>query len=268
LLAVLALLAMASGAAVSAGLALGGGVVTKLWPAVLLVALPFVRQRWRIAWSATLVVVVTVLAVLAIGGAKHGQDTFSRHADRGLQVESLVATPVVVAQRAGAAVDISFHRSSGSWDVTGTGASAALTASSVLTLLALTLIGWLVWRVRREPELWLDLCATSLLLLAVTGKVLSPQYVVWLLALLAAALCRRGSPLVAPASLVAGSAVLGQVVFPAYYFDLVNGGGTVVVVALALRNLALAVATALAVRTLYSATRRTPVAPFSPGPAG
>lgn len=256
LLAVLALYALARGLPYHAGLALGGGFVTKLWPAVLAVVLPFVAGAKRVVLAAAGVVAVTVVAVLAIGGAEYGGATFERHTQRGLQVESLVATPVVVMQRAGAAVDISFHPSSGSWDITGTGESAALTASSILTLVALGVIALLAWRVRRAPEAWLDLGATALLLLAATGKVLSPQYVIWLLAVFGAALCRRGSPLVAPAALIAGTAVLGQVVYPAYYSDLVNGGGTVVVLALATRNLALAIASVVAVTAVWRSTAR------------
>ena len=256
LLAVLAVLALAAGAPVAAGLALGGGAVTKLWPAVLLVAVPFVTGRRRLLLAAGAVVVVSVAAVLAVGGGAHGGELFARHSERGLQVESVPATPVVVAQRAGAHVGIDFFPSSGSWDVTGTGAGAALTASAVLTLLALAAVALLAWRARRAPEAWPDVVATALLLVTVAGKVLSPQYALWLLALLAAALCRRGSPLLVPAAIVAGAGVLTQFVYPAYYGDLVNGGGAVVVAVLALRNVLLVVATALAVRGVWRVTAR------------
>ena len=260
LLAVVALAAVAAGTPFVAGLWLGAGIITKLWPAVLAVMLPFVQGTRRIVAGTAVVLAVTAVAVLSIGGAEYGSAMFGRHTARGLQVESLAATPVVVMHRAGAAVDISYTRSSGSWDVTGTGAAAALYASSMLTLLALLVIAVLVWRVRQAPELWLDLAATALLLLTVTGKVLSPQYVIWLLAVFGAALCRRDSPLLVPAALIAGTTVLGQVVYPAYYPDLVSSDGYVVVAALILRNLALAVAAILAVRIVWrcAATPSTP----------
>jgi len=253
-LAVLTLLAIASAAPIAAGVALAGGFVTKLWPALLLIVVPYVSGRRRILGAAGATVALTALAVLATGGAEHGDELVQRHSGRGLQVESIAATPLVVAQRAGAAVDISHYKSSGSWDVTGTGTSAALTAASVASLLALALIAVLAWRARRVPETFADLAAVALLLLTVTGKILSPQYVIWLLALFAAALCRRGSPLVVPAAIVAGCGVLGQYVYPAYYIDLVNGDGLPVVVALVLRNVLLLVATALAVRALWRST--------------
>jgi uncharacterized membrane protein len=254
LLAVLAVLALAAGAPLAAGLALGGGVATKLWPALLVVVLPFVRTWRRVVAALAATLAVTVLAVLAAGGAAHGQSTFTRHADRGLQVEAVVATPLVVAQRLGAAVDIAFYPSSGSWDLTGTGVDAALRLSSLLGLAALVGIGFLVWRARRAPEAWLDVAATALLLLAVTGKVFSPQYLIWVFALLAAALCRPGSPLRTPAVLVAVAAAFGQVVYPVYYLDLVLGGGSVVVACLVARNALVLAAAVLAYRQTVKST--------------
>lgn len=256
LLALLAVLALASGAHVAAGLALGGGFLTKLWPAVLGIVIPYVAGWRRVLAVALATVAAGVGAVLAIGGAEHGGATLERHADRGLQVESVAATPVVVAERLGATVDISFHPSSGSWDATGDGVGAALLVSTAATLLALALVAILVARLRRAPELWLDVAATALLLVTVTGKVLSPQYVVWLLALYGAALCRRDSPVTGPAVVVAATSLLGQFVFPVYYQDLVNGGGVVVVAALALRNAALVVAAALSVTAVWRRTAR------------
>ena len=251
LLPLLAVLAIAAGTPYAAGVALGTGVLTKIWPGVLVVALPLVAGARRIVVAAAATVAVGVVAVLAIGGAAHGSETLTRHTDRGLQVESVLATPVVVAERLGAGVFIEFYVTSGSWDVTGTGAGIALVASTVLTLLALALVAVLVARARQAPETWIDVVATALLLVTVTGKVLSPQYLVWVIALYAAALCRRGSPLRGPALLVAACGVLTQVVYPAYYGDLINGDGVVVVAALALRNLALVVAAAWSVRAVW-----------------
>ncbi len=258
LLAVLALSGVAAGAPVAAGLALGGGIVVKLWPALLVVVVPFAAQRRRLIVAAGAVVVVTVLAVLSIGGARHGSETFTKHTRRGLQVESIAATPIVLAQRAGADVDISAHVSSGSWDVTGTGASVALEATSVASALALALIGVLVLRVRRNPERWLDLAATSLLLVAVSGKVLSPQYELWLLALFAAAVCRPDSPMWPTGLLLVVTAGLSQVVYPMNYHDLVDGSGLFVVGVLVLRNVLLLLATVYAVMRVWQGRSATP----------
>jgi hypothetical protein len=252
LFAVLFALALASGAGFAAGVALGAGIATKLWPAVLALALPFVRSRGRVVAGCAATLAVTVLAVVAIGGGGRLGAVLDHQAARGLQVESVAATPLVVAERLGRPIDISLSKASGSWDVTGPGTSFALSASNALTLAAAAFVLLLAWRARRRPEAYLDLVATAMLLVVVTGKVLSPQYVTWLLAVLAAALCRRGSPLWPAALLVAAAALLGQLVYPVYYKDLVNGHGLVVVTVLVLRNAVLVVATALAVRRLWT----------------
>lgn len=238
-----------------AGVWLGLGIAAKLWPAVLLLAVPFVRERRRLLLGLAASLSAVVLVVLAIGGARHGGAIFEHQADRGLQVESVAATPLVIAHRAHVPIDISLYPSSGSWDVTGPGTSVALTVSNVATVAAGAFVLLLAWRVRRRPELWRDLVATALLLVVVTGKVLSPQYVVWLLAALAIALCRRGSPMGVPAGLVAFAALLGQYVYPMYYRDLVNGRGLVVVIVLLVRNAELLAATAVAVAAMWSLTR-------------
>ncbi len=255
LLAVLSALGVAAGAPYAAGLALGGGVVTKLWPGLLLLALPLVRGWRRVLAAAAATVLVSLAAVLGVGGAAHGAVLFERHADRGLQVESVPATPLLVADRAGADVGVEFDDvTSFSWDLVGAGVDAALLVSALGTLAALGGATALAWRARRTPEAWLDVAATALLLVTVTGKVLSPQYVVWLLALLAAALCRRGSPLLVPGVLVAASGVLTQAVFPATYDALVRHGDVLPVVLLALRNLLLVVAAIFAVRAVWRAS--------------
>jgi hypothetical protein len=251
LFAVLFALALASGAAVAAGVALGAGIGTKLWPAVLVLALPYVRDRAKVLASCGATLAAMALVVVAIGGGGRLSGVLTHQADRGLQVESVAATPLVVLQRMGRPIDISLYKTSGSWDVTGQGAAGALTVSNALTVAAALLVLLLAWRVRRRPEAYLDLVAVAMLLVVVTGKVLSPQYVTWLLAVLAAALCRKGSPLWVPALLVAVAAPLGQVVYPAFYKDLVNGEGLVVVVALVARNAVLVAATVLAVVRLW-----------------
>jgi hypothetical protein len=258
LLAVLTIGAVLAGAPVLAGVALGGGVVMKLWPALLLVLVPFVPQWRRMLLAAGAVVAATVLVVLAIGGARHGGETFTKHTVRGLQVESIAATPLVVAQRSGADIAIDAHVSSGSWDLSGPGVAAALTATSIATALAVLAIGVLTLRVRRTPERWLDLTVACLLLLTVADKVLSPQYLLWVFGLLCAALCRRDSVLYPTAVVMVVVAALSQVVFPMYYRDLVDGTGLVVVAVLTIRNVLLVAATGLAVTRVWRARTATP----------
>jgi MFS family permease len=83
---------------------------------------------------------------------------------------------------------------------------------------------------------------------AALGKVLSPQYLLWLVPLGALAYAWR---LHALAAAVALAAVLTQVEFPARYFDVVDREPFAIAV-VALRNLVLLAAVALAVRALHA----------------
>jgi hypothetical protein len=81
---------------------------------------------------------------------------------------------------------------------------------------------------------------------ALFGKVLSPQFVIWVLALGALAFAWR---MYALAAAVAVAAVLTQVEFPAHYFDVV-AREPLALGLVALRNLALAAVIGLALREL------------------
>jgi hypothetical protein len=87
---------------------------------------------------------------------------------------------------------------------------------------------------------------TAVLAFAALGKVLSPQYLLWLVPLGALAFAWRMHAL---AGALAGAAVLTQLEFPARYFDLV-AGEPLPVALVALRNIALLAALGLALREL------------------
>jgi hypothetical protein len=86
---------------------------------------------------------------------------------------------------------------------------------------------------------------------ALLGKVLSPQFVIWVLPLGALAFAWRMHALAAAVALVA---VLTQVEFPAHYFDVV-ARAPLAIGLVAARNVALAAVIALAVRELHSSRR-------------
>jgi hypothetical protein len=87
---------------------------------------------------------------------------------------------------------------------------------------------------------------TAVLAFAALGKVLSPQYLLWLVPLAALAFAWR---LHALAAALGAAAVLTQLEFPARYFDLV-AREPVAVALVVLRNIALLTALALALREL------------------
>jgi hypothetical protein len=136
--------------------------------------------------------------------------------------------------------------------------SDAVTA--IFALLELAAVAAAVALAARRPDdgRHLVLAAFTAVLAFVTlGKVLSPQFLIWLapLALVAGLHGAR-----APAALVLLALPLTQLEFPSRYFDLVDGDNRVVAL-VGLRNLVLLVALSLALAQLAGRAR-------SPAPAG
>jgi Glycosyltransferase family 87 len=235
-----------------AGMAvLGLGALTKLFPLVIApVALAWLvaRGRRREAWQAGL----TLLAVLVtVGGAavatspEGAFDALRYHLERPVQVESTPALALLALDEAGLgdAVSVASHRSDGlvhQADGLVSGALLALLAG-VIALLAR-------YAARRPDPINLVLASlAAVTAFAVLGKVLSPQFMIWILPLGALAFAWR---MYAPAGAVAAAAVLTQLEFPARYFDLV-AREPLPLALVALRNAVLVAALVLTVRALH-----------------
>jgi hypothetical protein len=244
---------------------LGIGAMTKVFPLVAVpVALAWLlaRGRRRDAWQGALAcaVVMAVIGSTALAASPDGAlDAVRYHLDRPVQVES---SPAVVllgldAVGAGEARSVSAFRSDGLLHP----ASDAVTSLFLTVLVALVaLLCALVARGRRgvphrgargtsSPADARTLVVASLAAcagFALLGKVLSPQFVIWVLPLGALAFAWRMHALAAAVALVA---VLTQIEFPAHYFDVVAREPLAVGVVV-LRNAALAAVIALSVREL------------------
>lgn len=256
-------------AAASAALATG----LKLWPALVLPALAVPRWSRRVV----VVAVVTVGAVLAgatflAAGWERVVSPLTWQAERGLQIESVAATPAMLAWAFAPgrhAVGFTEHNA---YEVAGPGVGELLLASQVLTVAAV--VGLLVlWgaalrrgdRVGPATVAWMSLAAVGAFM--VTSKVLSPQYLLWLLPLAAAAAAGgRGRALRVWAGLLLVATGLTQVVFPELYGHLTGDGDLtgLAVGVLATRNallLALVVWAAVAAVRGVSAAGRSPASP-------
>jgi hypothetical protein len=133
----------------------------------------------------------------------------------------------------------------GAQQVTMPGAGAVATLAKVLT--GLVLLG-IIWAARSRSLRSVDpalLALTTVLVILVTSPVLSSQYIVWPLAVGAAAVARTGVSRSWIALL--GAAALTQVLYPALYDNLLLGG-LAGAVDLLVRNVLLVVATVLCVR--------------------
>jgi uncharacterized membrane protein len=216
LLTSLAVAALVSGRdRVGAGF-LGAAVAAKLYPAVLvpLVAVRIWRRRGRRGLLAATAVFGAVLAVCVVPFLLVAPDGLAsslwRQLDRPLQIESLPAALLVLA---GSAEVESSH---GSQNLAGN-AGAAL--GVVMTVAAAAVLAWLWLRFGRGetgPPRLVRYAAACAVAFVAFGKVLSPQYLLWLVPLVPLVRGRRG--LVASA-LLAVALVLTQAWFPRQYWD-------------------------------------------------
>ena len=181
---------------------LGLAVAAKLWPAVL-VPIFLVRSRRGVAWgAATLALAFVPFVLVAPEGVWH---SLTRQASRPLQIESLAASLVTTF---GSPHVVSGH---GSQNLAGHGGlAAAASAAQVLAVLAV----WISFaRTGRELDRH---SAAAVAAFIAFGKVLSPQFLLWLAPLVPLVGGRRGA---AALGLLAAAFVLTQVWFPQHYWD-------------------------------------------------
>jgi len=146
---------------------------------------------------------------------------FQYHIERPLQIESVLGTPMLLGQALGADW-VRVGHSHGSHQLIAAGADIAADLSGVLTFGALVIVYVVLLgrraQLRAAPE-QLPLAVLALLLALMTfGKVLSPQYFIWILPVLAVVAVRE--PLIG--ALGAVVLALTQAEFPALYWDLVD----------------------------------------------
>jgi hypothetical protein len=265
------------------GLLLGASAGVKLWP-VLLAVLPdgprgIARPAKRSVAVLGGVLLVTV-PVLAID-AGMATAALSHQASRGLQVESLAATPFVLGHLLGLGRAAGY--SYGAFQVTGAAASAMALAALAIGVATICLLLWEAWRpvapafvLRLLPHSLrqtdrarvcppLATTATAVLLcLLVTYRVLSPQYLLWPIATLSVAIARGEAGSRRTGRLLLGAALLTQIVYPWRYNDLIQGRPAAGLVLLS-RNALLVAAAVSAVLAVRSAARVASAPPAESG---
>jgi hypothetical protein len=250
----------AEGRAGPAAAALGYGAAAKLFPAVLapLLVLGMVpAQGWWRSLRRTVpgfllgfcLTIVPALIVSATGTL----DSLLYHVRRGVQIESLPANLIDLAHFAFGLRVATVH-GFGAFDLDSSLSGAMKLASTAATAATLVAAAWLVyWRSSRSgglrPADWAAVFAIGVFAFVLPTRVLSPQYLVWLVAPVAGLAARRPGRQAVWA--LAGAAVLSQVEFPFRYSQLRHVDWVDVAV-LSCRNLLLIVACALVVRCFTS----------------
>ncbi|WP_330457309.1 glycosyltransferase 87 family protein [Streptomyces sp. NBC_00820] len=222
------------------------GALLKVWPALLLAG-----SFRRGAWASAVVTVagLTALSAVSMPGA-FAFLSFQR--ERGTEVESLGALVFHVARHFGWQGQTLLNY--GSIEFLGPYVGVVSTASLVLTGGA---FGWLLlWRLRvtrTSAHTLADAAFTAVLMFTVTSRVISPQYLVWLVGLAAVCLCFRAGRMGPPAVMVVVACLVTLLEFPLGFIHVVTSD-LYGITLLAVRNGLLVAASWSAARRLWHST--------------
>ena len=201
---------------------LGLGLAAKVFPAVLIP--PAFAYVWRtrgkreaLICLACAAAVVAVFVVPFLAVAPHGVwSSIQRQASRPLQIESLGSAVLLAAHQVGS-YQPNMVTSHGSQNLAGSLPHALGVGESVL--LAVTLIG--IWiaaaRGPASPERLVRYSAAAVTAFVAFDKVLSPQFMIWLLPIVPLVGARRGF---VASALLGLALLLTQLWFPIRYWDL------------------------------------------------
>ena len=219
-----ALAALAANRVRVGAFALGAATAVKLYPGALLplVVAHVARRRGRreavVVGALAVGVTLAAYAVfLALAPEGVGRSVW-RQLDRPLQIES-AGSAVLLSLHHVAGMPLDWTSSHGSQNLTG---AAAVGLAVVLSLAQVALIAWLWVRFARGPataERLVRYAAAVLVAFVALGKVLSPQFLVWLLPVVPLVAGRRG---LAASVLLVAACLLTRGWFPADYWALVK----------------------------------------------
>jgi Glycosyltransferase family 87 len=245
-----ALLAREAGRSATWSALLSIGTAVKAYPLLLYpVLVRDERSPGRVAIAAILPLAVAAVVVLATGDRFGSAITYQ--SDRDLQIETVAATPLLVAHLLGGGAGITVG--GGSYNIDASGADAARAISVILLVVAYALVVWLAWRSKAPPMH----AATAVIAVGIVfAPVLSPQFLLWLLPISAAAYGLRAPNLVLLAAIVLTQIVLSE------YGQLAELDAGFIV-PLAIRNAFLLAYLAMVLYPMAAATGRSgyPVAP-------
>jgi hypothetical protein len=249
----------------------GLGAAVKLWPALLIPSFLAYKPDRRPAGFAFVVVGFGLAAVsLLAGGMTRLFSPLTWQSDRGLQIEAVWSVPLMVARTARPdswVVEMSRYQA---YEVFGPSVELWVGVSNVATVVGLAALAVLFVRAFRAgggtPVAVAFLVLTTIAVMIVTNKTLSPQYLLWLAGPGAAVLLLRhqATPAERPAvrhtayALLA-LALLTHLVYPVLYPSPLGSNGTVLLVVAtvvtAMRNLGLLLFTGYVASRAWRFTR-------------
>ena len=203
--------------------ALGLAISAKIYPAVLLplaVAWAWRRRGRREAVAAGAIAVGVVAAAylpFLVVAPEGVLASVGRQLSRPLQIESL-GSAVLIASHHAFGTGVEMKSSHGSQNIAGGAALWVGLAQSLVQVAAVGVV-WAAFARDRAPtrERLLLAAAAALVAFVALGKVLSPQFLVWLIPVVPLVRGRRG---LAASALLGAALVLTQLWFPYRYWDL------------------------------------------------
>lgn len=199
------------------GAAAAAGTLLKVWPGIMLIALP--RRSLPRGILGFVVMAAGILVAVTLWSTG-GVSFLGEQGARGLQVESVGALPFMVSN-VFSEVPLEFRFGAMEVDVPVTiplGLAITLAGFAVLGILGvLRLLG------RLESSAPADVALVALLVSIVTSRVLSPQYDVWIVGVAAATLLDPRSRMRTVLWLLAVTLLVTQVVYPLAYGSFLNG---------------------------------------------
>ncbi|QMU67563.1 glycosyltransferase 87 family protein [Streptacidiphilus sp. P02-A3a] len=196
------------------------GALIKAWPVLVLIGAPRGRATRR-SWTSFVASGLAVSGVLLLA-FRHAFGFLSEQGSRGIEIESLPGALLLAARHFGYTGTIRYAY--GSFQVGGPYVHTLATAALALTALG---FGWLLWwrlRARRwNAATAADAALTAMLVFVTTSRVISPQYLVWLIGLGAVCLVFRESSQRPVALALPAIMLLTTLVYPTMWQQLMDG---------------------------------------------
>jgi hypothetical protein len=200
------------------GFFLSVGALVKLWPMLLIVVFPKkIIKKVSTSFISTLVMVILFMSTWSVGFSNF----FNNQTSRGLQVESIAATPFVLAKLFGANVEYPFRY--GSLEVQAAFATEIGFLLNLFTLIVFIILFILNYRNRLNYLNLFDKALVIVMISIALSRVFSPQFWVWIGGLAALALINKETKLKKVIVLLSISAFLTQLLYPGQYVQLLSG---------------------------------------------
>ena len=200
------------------GFLLGIGALVKLWPMLLFVIYPKkVLKKVSARFVSTLVLMILFMSTWSVGISNF----LNNQTSRGLQVESIAATPFVLAKLFGENVEYPFRY--GSLEVQAAFATEIGFLLNLFTLVVFIVLFALSYQNKLNNLNLFDKALVIVMISIALSRVFSPQFWVWVGGLSALALINKETKLKKVIVLLSISALLTQLLYPGQYVQLLSG---------------------------------------------